>query len=99
MHVSLLPAGFISFRIGHFRFYAYRGVYYRYDPALRVYVVVHKPRIETWYTASIWDTVTLVDGSTIEGVYLYTENNIVFFEVGDALLEIPISEVKILSLA
>jgi hypothetical protein len=99
MHVSILPRGYFSLQIGNFRFYAYRGVYYRYDPALRVYVVVHKPRIETWYTAATWDTVTLVDGSTIEGVYRYTENDIVFFEVGDALLEIPMSEIRLLSLA
>jgi hypothetical protein len=43
--------------------------------------------------------ITLVDGSTIEGVYLYTDNDIVFFEVGDALLEIPMNEIKILTLS
>ncbi len=99
MHVSVLPHGFFSFQIGQFRFYAYRGVYYCYDPALRVYVVVNKPRIETRYTSATWDSIILVDGSTIEGIYRYTENDIVFFEVGDALLEIPMSEIKLLSLA
>jgi len=99
MHVSVLPHGFFSLHIGNFRFYAYRGVYYRYDPALRVYVVVNKPRIEILYTAASWDRITLVDGSTIEGVYRYTDNDIVIFEVGDALLEIPMSEIRILSLS
>ena len=99
MHVSVLPHGFFSFLIGKFRFYAYRGVYYSWDPALRVYVVVNKPWIETRYTSATWDSIILVDGSTIEGIYRYTENDIVFFEVGDALLEIPMSEIKLLSLA
>jgi hypothetical protein len=99
MHISVLPRGFISFRIGNFRFYTYRGVYYRYNPALRVYVVVNKPRIETWHTSATWDRITLVDGSTIEGIYHYTENDIVVFEVGDALLEIPMSEIKIMYLS
>ena len=99
MHVSVLPHGFFSLQIGKFRFYAYRGVYYRYNPALRVYVVVNKPRIETWYTSETWDRITLVDGSSIEGVYLYSDNDIIFFEVGDALLEIPMSEIKLLFLS
>ena len=38
-----------------------------------------------------------MDGSTIEGVYLYSNNDMVFFEVGDALLEIPLREIKVLS--
>jgi hypothetical protein len=97
MRVSLLPRGYFSFRIGNLRFYSYRGVYYRYNPALRVYVVVNKPHIETRYTYANWDRITLMDGSTIEGVYLYTENDIVMFEVGDALLEIPVSEIRILA--
>jgi hypothetical protein len=99
MHVSVLPHGFFSFLIGKFRFYTYRGVYYRYDPVLRVYVVVNKPRIEIWYTSPTWDRITLVDGSTIEGVYRYSDNDMVIFEVGDALLEIPMNEIKILSLS
>jgi hypothetical protein len=99
MHVSVLPHGFFSLQIGNFRFYTYRGVYYRYDPLLRVYVVVNKPRIEILYTAAAWDRITLVDGSTIEGVYRYTDNDMVVFEVGDALLEIPMSEIRILSLS
>jgi hypothetical protein len=99
MRASVLPHGFISFRIGKLGFYVYRGVYYSYDPALRVYVVVNKPRIEFWYTSVTWDRITLVDGSTIEGVYRYSDNNMVIFEVGDALLEIPMSEIKILSLS
>lgn len=99
MHVSMLPHGFFSLQIGKFRFYTCRGVYYRYDPLLRVYVVVNKPRIEILYTAASWDRITLVDGSTIEGVYRYTDNDMVIFEVGDALLEIPMSEISILSLS
>lgn len=99
MRVSVLPHGYFSFRIGKLRFYAYRGVYYRYDPALRVYVVINKPRIETRYTSATWDRITLLDGSTIEGIYQYTDNDMVYFEVGDALLEIPMSEIKILYLS
>jgi hypothetical protein len=99
MHVSVLPYGHISFVIGKLRFYIYQGVYYRYDPALRVYIVVNKPRIETWYTSATWDRITLMDGSTIEGVYRYRDNDVIFFEVGDALLEIPMSGIKILSLS
>jgi hypothetical protein len=95
----MLPNGYFSIKINKIRFYAYRGVYYCYDPALRVYVVVNKPRIEFPYTSTTWDMITLVDGSTIEGVYLYTDNDIVFFEVGDALLEIPMNEIKILTLS
>ena len=33
-----------------------------------------------------------------EGIYLYTDNDIVIFEFGDAILEIPMSEIKVLSL-
>jgi len=99
MHVSVLPFGHISLAIGNLRFYAYRGVYYRYDPALRVYVVVNKPRIETWQTSAIWDRIILMDGSTVEGVYRYSENDMVFFEIGDALLEIPMSEIKVMYLS
>jgi hypothetical protein len=99
LRVSVLPHGYFSFKLGNLRFYAYRGVYYRYNPALRVYVVVNKPRIETWYTSASWDRITLLDGSTIEGVYLYTDDDIVFFEVGDALLEIPMNEIRVLTLS
>jgi len=99
MHVSILPHAFISFRIGSLRFYACKGVYYRYDPALRVYVVVNKPIIETRYTSATWDRIVLMDGSTIEGVYRYTDNDIVFFEVGNALLEIPMREIEVLYLS
>lgn len=99
LRVSVLPYGYISFVIGKFRFYACRGVYYRYDPALRVYIVVNKPTIETRYTSATWDRIILMDGSTIEGVYRYTDNDIVFFEVGDAQLEIPMSEIKVMSLS
>ena len=66
---------------------------------LRVYIVIDKPRIETWDSSVTWDSITLMDGSTIEGIYLYSDNDIVYFEVGNALLEIPMSEIKILSLA
>jgi len=97
LHVSALPHGYISFRIGKLRFYSYHGVYYRYDPVMRVYVVINKPRIETWYTSTQWDRITLMDGSTIEGVYRYGDNEKVLFEVGDAMLEIPMSEIKVLT--
>jgi hypothetical protein len=99
MHVSVLPFGHISLVIGNHRFYTYRGTYYRYDPALRVYIVVNKPIIETRYTSATWDRIVLMDGSTIEGVYRYTDNDIVFFEVGNALLEIPVSEIDVLYLS
>jgi len=99
MHVSVLPFGHISFVIGHLRFYAYRGVYYRYDPALRIYFVVNKPMIETGYTSATWDRIILMDGSTIEGVYRYSDNDVVFFEVADAQLEIPMSEIRVMYLS
>ena len=91
---SLLPRGYISFRIGRFQFFAYHGIYYRYDPVYRVYVVVEKPEIKSNYTSTKWDRVTLMDGSTIEGVYLSGDNENINFEVGDAILEIPKSEIK-----
>lgn len=99
LHVSVLPYGHIAFAIGNLRFYTYGGVYYRYDPALRVYVVVNKPMIETRYTSANWDRIIMMDSSTIEGVYHYSDNDKVFFEVGNALLEIPMSEIKVLYLS
>jgi hypothetical protein len=99
MHVSVLPHGYISFVLGNLRFYAYGGVYYRYDPAIRAYIVVNKPLIETGYISATWDRIVLMDGSTVEGVYRYSDNDVVFFEVGDALLEIPMSEIKVLYLS
>jgi len=99
MHVSVLPHGYISLAIGNLRFYARGGVYYRYDPMRRVYFVVTKPRFETRYTSATWDRIVLMDGSTIEGVYNYSDNDIVFFDVGDAQLEIPMSEIKVLYLS
>lgn len=99
MHVSVLPFGHFSFVIGKLRFYTYRGIYYRYEPARRVYIVVNKPIIETRYTSATWDKIILMDGSTIEGVYHYSDNDTAFFEVGNAMLEIPMSEIKVLYLA
>jgi hypothetical protein len=98
-HFSYLPRGYISFRIGSFRFFAYQGAYYRYDPTYRSYVVIEKPVIESTYTSTVWDRITLVDGSTIEGVYISGDMDKVVFEVGDALLEIPRSEIKVLAFA
>jgi hypothetical protein len=94
---SFLPHGHISFRIGDFRFYSYHGVYYRYDPVIRSYIVIEKPPIKTVYQSTKWDRITLMDGSTIEGVYIGGDDETVQFEVGDAILEIPMSEIKVLS--
>jgi hypothetical protein len=94
---NFLPHGYITFRIGNFRFFAYQGTYYRYDPVYRNYIVIEKPVIESNYTSSQWDRITLNDGSTIEGIYISGDSEKVVFEVGDALLEIPQSEIQLLT--
>ncbi|MEJ2544271.1 MAG: hypothetical protein P8Y99_09405 [Calditrichaceae bacterium] len=94
---SFLPYGYISFRIGNFRFFAYQGTYYRYDPVYRTYVVIEKPVITSNYTSTKWDRITLIDGSTIEGIYISGNSETIIFEVGDALLEIPASEIQVLA--
>ena len=47
--------------------------------------------------AEKWDRITLVDGSRIEGSYISGDDRMVMFEVGNAILEIPFSEIKELS--
>ena len=94
---SFLPHGYISFRIGSYRFFVYKGTYYRYDPVYRTYVVIEKPVIKSNYTSTKWDRITLTDGSTIEGAYISGDNEKVFFEVGNDILEIPKSEIQVLS--
>ena len=94
---SFLPHGYISFRIGSYWFFAYQGTYYRYDPVYRTYVVIEKPVIKSNYTSTKWDRITLMDGSTIEGAYLSGDSEKVVFEVGNAILEIPNSEIQVLS--
>lgn len=92
--IRVLPTGFISFRINDYRYFYYRGAYYEYDPVFNVYIVIRKPDIRITYTSIKWDRITLVDGSVIEGAYLYGDNEVVVFEVGNAELEIPQGEIK-----
>ena len=94
--VNMLPRGFISFRINDYRYFYYRGVYYEYDPVFNVYIVIRKPDIRATYTSLKWDRITLLDGSVIEGVYLHGDSEVVVFEVGNAELEIPQSEIKLI---
>ncbi len=96
---SVLPRGYISIRLGDHWYFTYHGTYYQYDPYYRMYVVVEKPVITTTYKSTKWDQITLADGSTIEGVYISGDDEIVLFEVGNAVLEIPLFEIKMITFA
>lgn len=41
--IAVLPAGYKIIRHGRIRYYLYNGIYYRYLPRTKVYVVVKNP--------------------------------------------------------
>jgi len=93
LRIKTLPKGHVTVRIGGIRYYNYYGTYYRYNPVDKIYFVVEKP---TKVDSPNFEEITLIDGETLEGVYLGGNENIIQFEVDGKVIDIPI--VKIISM-
>lgn len=88
--IPILPAGYVTIRIGGVAYYHYYATYYRYDPVKKAYIVIEKPESAE---EAAFDRVHLVDGSTLEGVYMSGTQSIIQFEAAGEIMEIPIEEV------
>lgn len=88
--IAALPAGYLTVHIGAGTHYYYYGTYYRYDPVERVYVVIEPPQNAE---EILFDKIRLVDGSTLEGIYLGGSRSIIQFEAAGEIYEIPVKEV------
>ena len=91
--VKLLPSGHATVYIGAEPYFYYYGAYYRYAPDAEVYVVVEPPHDVEHVEATTFDTIGLIDGSTLEGTYMGGTRSIVQFVVGEEIREIPVEEI------
>jgi hypothetical protein len=100
----MLPPGYMTIYAGGLPYFYYFGTYYRYYPDEYIYVVVEKPReISQQDSAKAdstgFDKVTLVDGSTLEGIYLGGTMTTVQLQIGGEVHEIDISEIASIIIA
>jgi hypothetical protein len=98
LRIRVLPFGYRRFFIGANPYYYSFGTYYSYDPATKVYVVCEKPA-QAPAEVSDLDQITLIDGNTLDGVYLKGDGNIVEFEVEGKVREIPRSKISSITFA
>ena len=96
--IGALPFGYINLNIGGIPYFYFYGTYYRYLPDEQVYVVVENPERGT-AEENLMDILYLVDGTTLEGIYLGGTEDIVEFETGGLKQDIPITEIVSISFA
>jgi hypothetical protein len=91
--LKVLPAGYVTVHVGKVPYYRYYGTYYVYDHDEEVYVVTEPPEeVESSEEVAL-DQMVLIDGTTIEGVYMGGTKNIVQFEVEGEIKDIPVEEI------
>lgn len=95
LRVHRLPIGYISLQFGAAPYYYYYGTYYHWDPVQHVYIVVEKPSgtSSVEQQSAEYDQIVLVDGSTLEGVYLKGDEKEVQFEVDGKVRDIPVDKI------
>lgn len=93
--IKTLPAGYVTIHFGGVPYFYYYGAYYIYDDTDREYIIVEAPEIEE----SGFDRITLIDGSSIEGIYAGGTQSIIQFDVAGNIMEFPVEEVVSISFA
>ena len=89
--IGVLPRGYVKVRLGPLTYFHHYGTYYRYDPVKKVYIVVEKPaEVEE---ELVLDRVTMVDGTTIDGIYMGGTQSTIQFEVDGEIEEIEVEEI------
>ena len=91
--VKLLPSGHVTVYVGAEPYFYYYGAYYRYAPDDEAYVVVEAPQGVEHVEAMAFDTIGLIDGSTLEGTYMGGTKSVVQFVLGGEVREIPVEEI------
>ena len=91
--IKTLPSGHVTLHIGARPYYYYYGTYYVHHPDEDVYVVVDAPTEGENSYEGVFDRITLVDGSIIEGLYLGGTANTVQFEIAGEIMESSVAEV------
>jgi len=89
--VRVLPAGFVTLRLGGGPFFFYYGTYYRFDPVRREYIVVPPPPDAP--QQQTLDRINLADGKTVEGTFIGGTKSTVQIEVNGGVQEIPIDQI------
>ena len=96
--IRVLPFGYINLNIGGVPYFYYYGTYYRYLPDEQVYVVVQNPEAGAQEENGI-DTVYLVDGSTLEGIYMGGTEDTVQFETNGMVQDIAVTDIVSITFA
>jgi len=91
--IRVLPAGFVSLRIGDLDYYYFNGIYYTYLPDQSGYVVVEKPADADNVVDLKLDQVKMYDGTTVEGVFQGATDSTITLKVGDDIRDINISDI------
>jgi hypothetical protein len=91
--LNVLPEGFVTVHVGKVPYYRYYGTYYVYDPDEKVYVVSELPEEAEISDEPTLDKMVLIDGTTLEGVYMGGTKSIVQFEVEGETRDIPVEEI------
>lgn len=99
VNIKTLPAGYVTIHIRNKPYYHYYGTYYVYEPEEKVYVVVEPPSDVVEAEEDIFDKITLIDGSTLEGIYLGGTKSTVQFEVAGEIREFSVTEIVTLRFA
>jgi len=94
-HVPFLPDGYRTFVHGGITFYLHLGTYFRFDPIMRVYVVVDPPV----YDYDLQDVLYLRDGEIMVGHLLRTDSEMVDFLMDGEIYEIPLEDVESIEIA
>ena len=101
--LAVLHPGFASFRVGRLPFFVSFGTYYRYDPAVRMYVVVQPPPNAPPPQAPAppltYDKITFPNGETLTGTYLGGSPDTVEMQVGNVVQLIGVDQISSIQFA
>ena len=97
--IKALPAGYVTILVRKKPYYYYYGTYYVYHPDEEAYVVVESPDSENGEEENLFDKITLIDGRSLEGIYLGRTVSMIQFEVAADIMEFPTSEIITITFA
>jgi hypothetical protein len=91
--INALPVGYITVYYHGRPYFHYYGTYYAYDDTINEYVVVEAPEEAEAFEETGFDKITLIDGSSLEGIYVGGTQSIIQFDVAGQIMEFPVEEV------
>jgi hypothetical protein len=97
--IKVLPEGFSSVTIGGAPFFLYYGTYYKYDPVEKVYVVANPPAPDASHAPPALDRLDLVDGTSVDGIFIGGTKNTIQFQTNGDVQEYPIEQVVTITFA